>query len=71
MNKICEMNISSLDVVCTLARVDALGFRSLLIVNDPTYGVDSENLQQLASHIGEASIQISQMILVTHHSVCE
>jgi ABC-type molybdenum transport system ATPase subunit/photorepair protein PhrA len=53
------------------ARVDALGFRSLLIVDEPTYGVDSENLPQLASHIGKASRQISQMILVNHYSICE
>jgi len=54
-----------------LALLDALGFRSLLILDEPTYGVDTENLPQLASHIGEASRQLSQMILVTHHNICE
>jgi len=54
-----------------LALLDALGIRSLLILDEPTYGVDSENLPQLASHIGEASRQLSQMILVTHYDICE
>ncbi|MBS7623624.1 AAA family ATPase [Candidatus Bathyarchaeota archaeon] len=54
-----------------LTLLDAVGFRSLLILDEPTYGVDSENLPQLASYIGQASRQLSQMILVTHHSICE
>ena len=54
-----------------LALLDALGFRSLLILDEPTYGVDSENLPQLASYIGEASRKLSQMILVTHYNICE
>jgi exonuclease SbcC len=54
-----------------LALLDALGFRHLLILDEPTYGVDADNLPQLASHLGEVSRQLSQMILVTHHSVCE
>ena len=54
-----------------LALLDALGFRSLLILDEPTYGVDSENLPQLASYISEASKTLSQTILVTHHNICE
>jgi len=54
-----------------LALLDVLGFRSLLILDEPTYGVDSDNLPQLASYMGEASRQLSQMILVTHHNICE
>ncbi|MEM3003767.1 MAG: AAA family ATPase [Candidatus Bathyarchaeia archaeon] len=54
-----------------LTLLDALGFRSLLILDEPTYGVDSDNLPQLASYIGQASRQLSQMILVSHHSICE
>ncbi len=54
-----------------LALLDALGLNSLLILDEPTYGVDSENLPQVASYIGEASKQLSQMILVTHHNICE
>lgn len=53
-----------------LAILDVLGFRHLLILDEPTYGVDSENLPQLAGYIGEASRQLSQMILVTHHDIC-
>ncbi|MBO3809431.1 MAG: AAA family ATPase [Candidatus Brockarchaeota archaeon] len=54
-----------------LALLDALGLNSLLILDEPTYGVDSENLPQVASYIGEASKQLSQMILVTHYNICE
>lgn len=54
-----------------LALLELLGFRSLLILDEPTYGVDSENLPQLASYIGEVSRKVSQMILVTHHNICE
>jgi DNA repair exonuclease SbcCD ATPase subunit len=54
-----------------LALLDSLGFHSLLILDEPTYGVDSDNLPQLASQIGEASRQLSQMILVTHYNICE
>ena len=54
-----------------LALLDGLGFRSLLILDEPTYGIDSENLPQLASHIDEASRQLSQTILVTHYNICE
>ena len=51
--------------------LDALGFKSLLILDEPTYGVDSDNLPQLLSHIGEASKLVSQVILVTHHGLGE
>ncbi|MEM3957646.1 MAG: AAA family ATPase [Thermoproteota archaeon] len=54
-----------------LALLDALSLNSLLILDEPTYGVDSENLPQVASYIGEASKQLSQMILVTHYNICE
>jgi exonuclease SbcC len=54
-----------------LALLDALSLNSLLILDEPTYGVDSENLPQVASYIGEASRQLSQMILVTHYNICE
>jgi DNA repair exonuclease SbcCD ATPase subunit len=46
-----------------LTLLDTLGFRSLLILDEPTYGVDSDNLPQPASYIGQASRQLSQMIL--------
>ncbi|MBO3797653.1 MAG: AAA family ATPase [Thermoproteota archaeon] len=54
-----------------LALLDVLSLNSLLILDEPTYGVDSENLPQVASYIGEASKQLSQMILVTHYNICE
>ncbi|MBO3840723.1 MAG: AAA family ATPase [Candidatus Brockarchaeota archaeon] len=54
-----------------LALLDSLNLRSLLILDEPTYGVDSQNLPQVANYIGEVSKHLSQIILVTHHNICE
>ncbi|MDW8033412.1 MAG: AAA family ATPase [Nitrososphaerota archaeon] len=54
-----------------LALLDSLNLQSLLILDEPTYGVDSQNLPQVANYICEISKYISQTILVTHHDICE
>jgi exonuclease SbcC len=54
-----------------LALLQELNFRSLLILDEPTYGVDDENLPQLANQLGLAAKQLSQTIIVTHHGICE
>lgn len=54
-----------------LALLEALNLKSLLILDEPTYGVDSQNLPQLASYLSEASRFLAQTILVTHHDICE
>jgi DNA repair exonuclease SbcCD ATPase subunit len=54
-----------------LALLHELGFRSLLILDEPTYGVDDQNLPQLASQLAQASKQLSQTIIVTHQGICE
>ncbi|MGA2972473.1 MAG: AAA family ATPase [Candidatus Bathyarchaeia archaeon] len=54
-----------------LALLHELGSKSLLILDEPTYGVDDQNLPQLASQLGQASKQLSQTIIVTHHGICE
>ncbi len=54
-----------------LALLEVLGYRSLLILDEPTYGVDSENIPQLLSQIAEASRRVSQVILVTHYGIGE
>ena len=43
----------------------------LLILDEPTYGVDSENIPQLLGYIAEAAKKVSQVILVTHHGLGE
>lgn len=60
-----------LSLAVRLAILDSLNLRSILILDEPTYGVDSQNLPQIANYIGEVSKHISQMILVTHHNICE
>jgi len=52
-----------------IAMLRVMGYRSLLILDEPTYGVDSENLPQLMAFISEASRKIGQTILVTHHEL--
>jgi len=54
-----------------LALLHELDFRSLLILDEPTYGVDDQNLPQLASQLVQASKQLSQTIIVTHQGICE
>lgn len=54
-----------------LALLQELNFRSLLLLDEPTYGVDDQNLPQLASQLGETARQLSQTIIVTHHGICE
>jgi len=60
-----------ISIALRLALLQELNFRSLLILDEPTYGVDDENLPQLASQLGQASKQLSQTIIVTHHGICE
>jgi DNA repair exonuclease SbcCD ATPase subunit len=54
-----------------LALLEEMGFKNLLILDEPTYGVDSENLPQLAGYIEDVSKNLTQTILVTHHDICE
>jgi exonuclease SbcC len=54
-----------------VALLNVLNRRSLLILDEPTYGVDSENLPQLMSYVSEAAKKIGQTILVTHHGLGE
>lgn len=54
-----------------LALLETLRFRSLLILDEPTYGVDSKNIPQIAEYLGETARLLAQTILVTHHDICE
>lgn len=54
-----------------IALLHVLNKRSLIILDEPTYGVDSENLPQLMSYFSEAAKKLEQTILVTHHGLGE
>jgi len=54
-----------------IALLNVLNQRSLIILDEPTYGVDSENLPQLMSYFSEAAKKIGQTILVTHYGLGE
>jgi DNA repair exonuclease SbcCD ATPase subunit len=54
-----------------IALLNVLNQRSLMILDEPTYGVDSENLPQLMSYFSEAAKKIDQTILVTHYGLGE
>ncbi len=60
-----------LSLALRLAILREGGHTSLLILDEPTYGVDRENLPQLMSHITEAAKQVSQVLLVTHQGFGE
>ena len=44
-----------------------INFRHLMILDEPTYGVDQENLQLLLSHLSSLGRYMKQTIIVTHH----
>jgi len=44
-----------------------MGFPHLLILDEPTDAVDSENIPQLMEYIARSSREIGQVLLVTHH----
>jgi len=48
-----------------------LNQRSLLILDEPTYGVDSDNLPQLMNYFSGAAKKLEQTILVTHYGLGE
>jgi DNA repair exonuclease SbcCD ATPase subunit len=54
-----------------IALLNVLNQRSLMILDEPTYGVDSENLPQLMSYFSEVAKKIDQTILVTHYGLGE
>lgn len=50
-----------------LALLRVMGFPHLLILDEPTDAVDSENIPQLMEYIARGSREIGQILLVTHH----
>ena len=52
-----------------MAILNVLGYRSLLILDEPTYGVDSQNLPQLMNYITEMAKNLRQVLLVTHYGI--
>ena len=54
-----------------LAIAEATGGSRILILDEPTYGVDSQNLPQFMENLAKAAEKMDQMILVTHHGLGE
>jgi DNA repair exonuclease SbcCD ATPase subunit len=50
-----------------LALLRVMGFPHLLILDEPTDAVDSENIPQLLEYVARSSTEIGQVLLVTHH----
>ena len=44
-----------------------LGVKSLIILDEPTYGVDEENLQILLNQLSRIARYVDQALIVTHH----
>lgn len=56
-----------LSLALRLSILDFIGFRHLIILDEPTYGVDQENLQQLLEYLSQLRRYVRQAIVVTHH----
>ena len=54
-----------------LALLRVMGFPHMLILDEPTDAVDSENIPQLLEYIAKTSEEINQVLLVTHHGYGE
>lgn len=54
-----------------LALLRVMEFPHLLILDEPTDAVDSENVPQLLDYIARTSEEIGQVLLVTHHGYGE
>ena len=50
-----------------LALLRVMGFPHLLILDEPTDAVDSENVPQLLEYVARGSRELGQVLLVTHH----
>jgi exonuclease SbcC len=50
-----------------LALLRVMNFPHMLILDEPTDAVDSENVPQLLDYIAKTSTEIGQVLLVTHH----
>ncbi|KYH38790.1 MAG: hypothetical protein AYL28_002510 [Candidatus Bathyarchaeota archaeon B23] len=54
-----------------LALLRVMGFPHLLVLDEPTDAVDSENIPQLLEYIARSGREIGQILLVTHHGYGE
>ena len=54
-----------------LALLRVMGFPHLLILDEPTDAVDSQNIPQLLEYIARSGREIGQVLLVTHHGYGE
>jgi DNA repair exonuclease SbcCD ATPase subunit len=54
-----------------LALMDVTKCKSLLLLDEPTDGIDNQNMPQLAGYLAELSKFIDQIIMVTHFNICE
>jgi DNA repair exonuclease SbcCD ATPase subunit len=54
-----------------LALLRVMNFSHLLILDEPTDAVDSENIPQLLEYVSKSSRELGQVLLVTHHGYGE
>ena len=50
-----------------LALLKVMNFPNMLILDEPTDAVDSENVPHLLDYITRSSREIGQILLITHH----
>ncbi|MGD2142624.1 MAG: hypothetical protein PVH79_04000 [Candidatus Bathyarchaeota archaeon] len=54
-----------------LALLRVMGFPHLLILDEPTDAVDSQNIPQLLEYVAKSGRELGQVLLVTHHGYGE
>lgn len=60
-----------LAIAYKLSLADTLGRPSLLLIDEPTDGTDSENLQSLLDRITTLSGHFPQTLMITHHGLAQ
>lgn len=66
-----HQTLIALAVRVALIDIMSPGQNHMLILDEPTYGVDEENIPQLANYLSNLTKVVNQVILVTHYNICE
>lgn len=66
-----HQTLIALAVRVALIDIMSPGQNHVLILDEPTYGVDEQNIPQLANYLSNLTKVVHQVILVTHYNICE
>lgn len=66
-----HQTLIALAIRVALMDIMSPGQNHMLILDEPTYGVDEQNIPQLANYLSNLTKIVNQVILVTHYNICE